>query len=157
MVSRIKFELIFFHSFLLLPFLLFWQMDTGEKEIKEKKKGRRRKGFPRWLSGKESTRQCRRLGFDPGSGRSPGEGNGNPLQHSCLANPMDRGAWRTTVHGVAKSWAWLSTYAQRKKDGGQQRRRRRWRESEGFLWNRFLWEITRAALSQQHIVISGRN
>ena len=40
----------------------------------------------------------------PGSGRSPGEGNGNLLQYSCLENPMDRGAWRTTVHGVAKSW-----------------------------------------------------
>ena len=40
----------------------------------------------------------------PGSGRSPGEGNGNPLQYSCLENPMDRGVWQPTVHGVAKSW-----------------------------------------------------
>ena len=44
---------------------------------------------------------------DPGSihgwGRSPGEGNGNPLQYSCLENPMDRGAWRSTVHGVTES------------------------------------------------------
>ena len=40
----------------------------------------------------------------PGSGRSPGERNGNPLQHSCLKNPMDGGAWYTTLHGVAKSW-----------------------------------------------------
>ena len=39
----------------------------------------------------------------PGLGRSPGEGNGNPFQYSCLGNPMDRGAWRATVHGVAKS------------------------------------------------------
>ena len=39
----------------------------------------------------------------PGSGRSPGEGNGNPLQYSCLDNPMDRGAWRATVLGIAKS------------------------------------------------------
>ena len=39
----------------------------------------------------------------PGSGRSPGEGNGNPLQYSCLENPMDRGAWKATVHGVLKS------------------------------------------------------
>ena len=38
----------------------------------------------------------------PGSGRSPGEGNGNPLQYSCLGNPMDREAWRTVVHGVTK-------------------------------------------------------
>ena len=41
-------------------------------------------------------------GSIPGSGRSPGEGNGNPLQYSCLENPMDRGAWRITVHSVAK-------------------------------------------------------
>ena len=40
----------------------------------------------------------------PGLGRSPGEGNGNPLQYSCLENPMDRGAWLATAHGVAKSW-----------------------------------------------------
>ena len=44
----------------------------------------------------------------PGSGRSPGEENGNPLQYSCLRNPMDRGAWRATVCGVAKSWTRLS-------------------------------------------------
>ena len=43
------------------------------------------------------------MGLIPGSGRSHGEGNGNPLQHSCLENLMDRGAWWTTVHGVAKS------------------------------------------------------
>ena len=43
-----------------------------------------------------------------GSGRSPGEGNGNPPQHSCLENPMDRGAWWATDYGVAKSWTWLS-------------------------------------------------
>ena len=42
-------------------------------------------------------------GFIPGSERSPGVGNGNPLQYSCLRNPMDRGAWQATVHGVAKS------------------------------------------------------
>ena len=41
-------------------------------------------------------------GLIPGSGRSPGGGNGNPLQYSCLGNPMDRGVWGTTVHGVAK-------------------------------------------------------
>ena len=38
----------------------------------------------------------------PGSGRSPGEGNGNPFQYSCLENPMDRGAWQATVHGIAR-------------------------------------------------------
>ena len=48
------------------------------------------------------------VGSIPGSGRSPGGGHGNPLQDSCLGNPMDRGAWRATVHGVAKSWTGLS-------------------------------------------------
>ena len=43
------------------------------------------------------------LGLIPGLGRSPGERNGNPLQYSCLENPMDRGAWRATIHRVAKS------------------------------------------------------
>ena len=43
------------------------------------------------------------VGSIPGSGRFPGEGNGNPFQYSCLENPMDRGAWQATVHGVAKS------------------------------------------------------
>ena len=43
-------------------------------------------------------------GSVPGLGRSPGGGNDNPLQYSCLENPMDRGAWRATVYGVAKSW-----------------------------------------------------
>ena len=47
-------------------------------------------------------------GFIPGLGRSPGEGNGNLLQYSCLGNPMGRGAWRATVHGVTKSRTLLS-------------------------------------------------
>ena len=51
--------------------------------------------------------QCRR---HPGSGRSPGEGNGNPLEYSCLENYMDRGAWWATVHGVAKSQTLLSHF-----------------------------------------------
>ena len=46
----------------------------------------------------------------PGLGRYPGEGNGIPLQYSCLENPKDRGAWWATVHGVTKSWTWLSNF-----------------------------------------------
>ena len=46
-----------------------------------------------------------------GSGRSPGGRNGNPCQYSCLGNSTDRGAWRATVHGVTKSWTWLSMHA----------------------------------------------
>ena len=47
-------------------------------------------------------------GSIPGSGRSSGGGNGSPLKNSCLENPMDREAWQAKVHGVAKSWTWLS-------------------------------------------------
>ena len=50
-----------------------------------------------------SAGDVRYLGSIPGLGRSPGGGHGNPLQYSCLENPMDRGAWRVTVHGVAES------------------------------------------------------
>ena len=53
-------------------------------------------------------------GLIPGSGRSPRGGNGNPLQHSCLENPMDRGAWWATVHGVAKSRTRLSNWRWRR-------------------------------------------
>ena len=49
-------------------------------------------------------------GSIPGSGRSPGVGNGNPLQYSCLENPMDRGGWQATILGITKSWTWLSTH-----------------------------------------------
>ena len=49
-----------------------------------------------------STGDIRDAGLIPGSGRSPAGGHGNPLQYSCLENPMDRGAWRATVHGVTK-------------------------------------------------------
>ena len=60
-------------------------------------------GFPGGSDGKASVCNAGDLGSIPGSGRSPGEGNGNPLQYSCLENPMDRGAWLATVHGVAES------------------------------------------------------
>ena len=53
---------------------------------------------------------ARDTGSIPGSARSPGEGNGNPLQYSCLENPMDGGAWLATVHGVAKSRTRLSDF-----------------------------------------------
>ena len=56
----------------------------------------------RWFSGKEYTCKAGDVGLTPGSGTAPGEGNGNPLQYSCLGNPMDRGAWRATVQEVAK-------------------------------------------------------
>ena len=60
------------------------------------------KGLPRWHSGKESACQAGDMGLILGQGRSPGEGNGNSYQYSCLGNPMNRGAQQATVHGVSK-------------------------------------------------------
>ena len=61
-----------------------------------------RRGLPWWLSGKESACNAGDLGLIPGLGRYPGEGRGNPLQYSCLRNPMDRGAWWAAVRGIAR-------------------------------------------------------
>ena len=61
------------------------------------------KGLPQWLSSKESACNAGDTGLIPGEERSPEEGNSNPLQYSCLENPMDRGASWPMVHGVAKS------------------------------------------------------
>ena len=66
--------------------------------------------LPRWQSGKNppaNVGDAEDMGSVPGLGRSPGGGNGNPLQYSCLENSMGRGAWRATVHRVAKSWVRL--------------------------------------------------
>ena len=60
-------------------------------------------GFPGGTDGEESACYVGDLGLIPGSGRSPGEGNDNALQYSYLENPMDKGAWRATVHGVTKN------------------------------------------------------
>ena len=65
-------------------------------------------GFLGGSGSKESACNARDLGSIPGSGRSPGEGNSNPLQYSYLENSMDRGAWWTTVHGISRSQTGLS-------------------------------------------------
>ena len=62
-------------------------------------------GFPGGSDGKASAYNVGDLGSVPGLGRSPGEGNGNPFQYFCLENPMDRGAWRATVHKLTESEA----------------------------------------------------
>ena len=70
-------------------------------------------GLPWWFSGEETAcnaGEIRDAGLIPGLGRSPGEENGNPLQHSCLKISMDRGDWQATVHGVANSWTQLNNY-----------------------------------------------
>ena len=65
-------------------------------------------GFPSSSDGKASACNAGDPSLIPGLGRSTGEGNGNPLQYSCLENSMDRGAWKAIVHGVTKSWIQLS-------------------------------------------------
>ena len=73
-----------------------------------------------------NTGDLRDEGSIPGSGRSPGGGNGNPLQYSCLENPMDRGAWWATVHGVTESQTRLSDLAQHHVT--------RWLNDDGDFW-----------------------
>ena len=70
----------------------------------------RKKDFPGGSDSKASAYNAGDPGSIPGSGRSPGEGNGTLLQYSCLENPMDGGTWQTTVHGVAKSRTRLSNF-----------------------------------------------
>ena len=72
--------------------LVLWEAVGSPKE----------KGFPRGSVVKDLPANAEDAGLIPGSGRSPGEGNGNPLQYSCLGNPMDRGTWQVSVHGVAE-------------------------------------------------------
>ena len=82
----------------------WWPKQEGYP--KKKRGDIRLHGLTRWPSGKELTCQGRRLkrrGFYLWSGRSPGGGHGNPLQYACLEHPMDRGAWRATVHRVIES------------------------------------------------------
>ena len=69
-------------------------------------------GFPCGSAGKESAGNAGELGSISGLGRSPGEGNGNPLQYPCLENILDREAWWAAVRGVAKSWPQLATNSQ---------------------------------------------
>ena len=66
------------------------------------------KGFPGGSASKESACNEKDLGLIPGLGSSPGEGNGNPLQFSCLENPHGQQSWRATVRGITKSWTQLS-------------------------------------------------
>ena len=76
-------------------------MDDEDKVINSFDSGQLTEGFPHDSDGKESACNAGDPFSIPGLGRSPGEWNGYPLQYSCLENPMDRGAWQATVHGVA--------------------------------------------------------
>ena len=85
--------------------------------------------FPSGSDGKESAYSAGDPGLILGSERSLGEGNGNPLQYSCLKNSMDRGGWQATAHGVAKSWTQLSNFYSltTRKEG----KRRDWKGQKG--------------------------
>ena len=72
------------------------------------------RGFPGGSDSKESACNVGNLGSVPGLGRSPGKGNGYPLQYSILENFMDGGAWQATVHGVAKSWTPVNDFSHKK-------------------------------------------
>ena len=74
----------------------------GVQQVWEKGLELEEQGFPGDSEDKASASNAGDPGSIPGLGRSPGEGNGNPLQYSCLENPMDRGAWRAIVHGLQR-------------------------------------------------------
>ena len=80
----------------------FWWLCLQISVIGKRQELLKKKCFPGGSDSEGLACNAGGLGSIPGSGRSPGGGNGNPLQYSCLENPMDRGAWRATVHGVTK-------------------------------------------------------
>ena len=91
-----------------------------------------------------NTGDIRDVGSIPGSGGSPGVGNGNPNQYSCLENPMDQGTWQTTVHGLAKNWTQLSKWAQM--DG--------WLANLGHPWNQKSALMLAWVISESRSVVS---
>ena len=98
--------------------LLSWELTNKKHSPLWSAGGREDWGFPDGTSSKEPAcqcRRCKRCRLIPGSGRYPGGECGNPLQYSCLENPMDMGAWQATVHGVTKS----RTRLKRLSTGGQ--------------------------------------
>ena len=88
------------------------QQENNAAKIKIVKSYYYNKGLPTVSVVKNLPAKAGDVGLILGSGRSPGEGNGNPLQYSCLENPMDGGAWWTAVHGVTKSRTRLNNWAQ---------------------------------------------
>ena len=89
----------------------------------------RKLGFPSGPDSKESACYAGDLGSAPALGRSPGEGNGNPLQYSCLENSLDRGTWQVTVHGVTQRWIQLSDW-QTHEESSLGRRNNHWKRAE---------------------------
>ena len=109
-------------------------------------------GFPGGSEDKVSACNIQDLGSIPGLGRSPGEGNGNPLQYSCLENPMDRGAWRATVHGVAKSRTQLSNFTHTGDSVVK-----RWEEGSRWGTHVYLWQIHFDKWQNQYNILNLKN
>ena len=101
----------FFLFFFKFKFIYFnWRLITLQYCIGSAT--HQQQGFPDGSDGKASACNAGDPGGSiPGLGRYPGERNGNPLQYSCLGNPMDGGAWQATVHGATLSWIWLSDFS----------------------------------------------
>ena len=95
-----------------------------------------KQGFPDGLEGKASACNAGDLGSIPGSGRSPGEGNGNPLQYSCLENSLEGAAWWATVHGITKSQTRLSDDTQWRNRHREQTYGHGEREGEGEMYGK---------------------
>ena len=100
LLFRIR-KIMTIHELLLLPGELSLERVSKLQPMTEIHISKIKDKLPWWLSGKESACQAGDVDLIPGSERSLGEGNGNPLQYSCLENSMDRGAWQATVHRVA--------------------------------------------------------
>ena len=103
--------IFFFLFFFKFKFIYFnWRLITLQYCIGSAT--HQQQGFPDGSDGKASACNAGDPGGSiPGLGRYPGERNGNPLQYSCLGNPMDGGAWQATVHGATLSWIWLSDFS----------------------------------------------
>ena len=100
-------------------------------------------GFPGGSDGKESACNVGDLGSIPGPGRSLGKGNGNPFQYSCLENPMNRGAWLATVHGVRKSQTRLSETFTFTLRSPKRQALELWPQNVTVLWDKNVKEIIR--------------
>ena len=117
-----------FHSFLWLGNIMFWASQVALVV----------KNLP------VNAGNLRDSSWIPGSRRTPGGEHGNPLQYSCLGNPMDREAWWATAHGVTKSRTWLSTQAhsffQRTEEGAVRKQSKTVRSFADISWNDQPWE-----------------
>ena len=110
-------------------------------------------GPPWWLRVKNPLANAGDEGSIPGLGRSPRGGSSNPFQYPCLKNSMDRGAWRASIHGVTKSWTWLSMHTYGGASGNNWLRehteRKKWRNKDSDHCNLGWLSVTNTVLSEE--------